>query len=93
MHIFFKKINSSSNYYLLRMNAPLNAPENPTRWVSEGCPLSTEWEAIERGFGGCARGRILRVSPGRVPPSKATLTIHLLTKDLDNPLFASDKVK
>ena len=50
--------------------------KNPTRWVSEGCPLSTEWEVIERGFGGCARarGRIWRVSPGHVPPSKATLT-------------------
>ena len=47
--------------------------QNPTRWVSEGCSLSTEWEVIERGFGGCARarGRICRVSPGRVPPSKA----------------------
>ena len=28
--------------------------KKPTRWVSEGCPLSTEWEVIERGFGGCA---------------------------------------
>ena len=28
--------------------------KNPTRLVSEGCPLSTEWEVIERGFGGCA---------------------------------------
>ena len=48
--------------------------KNPTRWVSEGCSLSTEWEVIERGFGGCARarGRICRVSPpSRVPPSKA----------------------
>ena len=51
--------------------------KKPTRWVSEGCPLSTEWEVIERGFGGCARarGRIWRVSLGRVPPSKATLTL------------------
>ena len=50
-----------------------------TRWVSEGCPPSTEWEVIERGFGGCARarGRIWRVSPGRVPPSKATYTERL----------------
>ena len=26
--------------------------KKPTRRVSEGCPLSAEWEVIERGFGG-----------------------------------------
>ena len=55
--------------------------KKPNRWVSEWCPLITEWEVIERGFGGCARarGRFWRVSPGRVPPSKATLSsvLHL----------------
>ena len=62
--------------------------KNPTRFVSEGCPLSTEWEVIERGFGGCARarGRIWRVSPGRVPPSKATLrsshSLHMWAGEL-----------
>ena len=77
---FLKKTNRSSNYYyLLWMNAPLNAPEKPTRWVSEGCPLSTEWEVIERGFGGCARarGRIEGCPRGRVLPSKATLKVAL----------------
>ena len=53
--------------------------KKPTRWVSEGCPLSTEWEVIERGFGGCARARvkIWRVSPGRVPPSKAIFALMM----------------
>ena len=75
MHILKK---CSSNYYLFWIHAPKNAPEKKTRWVSEGCPMSTECEVIERGFGGCARarGRIWRVSPGRVPPSKATLSHH-----------------
>ena len=52
------------------MNAPLNAPENkPTRWVSERCPLSTEWEVIEvalervGGFEGCPRAVSLRLKP------------------------------
>ena len=45
--------------------------KNPTRWVSEGCPLSTEWEAIERGvalereggFERCPRAVSLRLKP------------------------------
>ena len=47
--------------------------KKPTRWVSEGCPLSTEWEVIERGFGvalereggfeGCPRAVSLRLKP------------------------------
>ena len=72
MHIFLKK-QIAVPIIIFCEWMPL---KKPTRWVSEGCPLSTEWEVIERGFGGCARarGRIWRVSPGRVPPSKATLT-------------------
>ena len=72
MHIFFKKKQIAVPIIIFCERMPL---KNPTRRVSEGCPLSTEWEAIERGSGGCARarGRIWRVSPGRVPPSKATL--------------------
>ena len=71
---FLKKSNCSSNYYLLWMNVHWLPLKNSTRWVSEGCPQSTEWEVIERGFGGWARtrGRMWMVSPGRVPSSKAT---------------------
>ena len=65
--------------------------KNPTRLVSEGCPLSTVWEVIERGFRGCARarGKIWRVSPGRVPPSKTTLSeieIQLLKKEYEKKM-------
>ena len=62
--------------------------KNPTRWVSEGCPLSTEWEVIERGFGGCAereggfegcpRAVSLRLKPP-LPPKlteKATIALN-----------------
>ena len=79
MHIFLKKI--AVPIIIFGEWMPHWMPlKKPTRWVSEGCPLSTEWEVIERGFGGCARarGRIWRVSPGRVPPSKATLSNYNL---------------
>ena len=84
MHIFLKK-QIAVPIIIFVNECPSECPwKNQTRWVSEGCPLSTEWEVIERGFGGCARarGRIWWVSPGRVPPSKVTFSGDgkLLTK-------------
>ena len=54
---------------------PLN---KPTRWVSEGCPLSTEWEVIERGFGGTRPGDTLQILPLALaqPPNPRSITSH-----------------
>ena len=43
MQIFFKK-------QIIIISCEWMPPKNPTRWVSEGCPLNTEWEVIERGL-------------------------------------------
>ena len=88
MHIFLKKQIAVPIIIFCEWMPHWMPLKNPTRWVSEGCPLSTEWEVIERGFWGCARarGRIWRVSPGRVPPSKATFMLSYDLGPIPNKL-------
>ena len=70
MHIFLKK--KAVPIIIFCEWMPHWMPlKKPTRWVSEGCPLSTEWEVIERGvalereggFEGCPRAVSLRLKP------------------------------
>ena len=90
---FLKKTNSSSNNYLLRMNAPLNAPEKTNslgEWrVSPEHRVGSNRAGVW-GLRYRARGRIWRVSPGRVPPSKATFSGCLLS--CNSLLAISDKI-
>ena len=78
MHIFLKKQIAVPIIIFCEWMPHWMPLKKPTRWVSEGCPLSTEWEVKVALDGGTRPGDTLQILPLALaqPQNPRSITSH-----------------